>query len=41
MPETLFEKWKHRIQNAWLVLTGRAWVGHGNPKDWRYVGKDD
>ena len=38
--ETLLEKWKHRIRNSWLVLTGQAWVGHGNPMDWEYIGKD-
>lgn len=38
MGETFFGKWKHRISNAWLVLTGRAWVGHGDPMHWKYVG---
>ena len=35
MPETFWSKWRHRLQGAWLVLTGRAWVGHGNPTDWQ------
>ena len=38
MSETFLEKWKHRFRNAWLVLTGRAWVGQGNPMHWQYVG---
>jgi hypothetical protein len=37
MKETFFAKWKHRIKDAWLVLTGRAWVGYGNPMQWRYM----
>lgn len=37
MKQTFFEKWKHRIHDAWLVLTGRAWVGHGNPMQWRFM----
>ena len=41
MRSTFFEKWKHRIHDAWLVLTGRAWVGHGNPMDWQFIGADE
>jgi hypothetical protein len=37
MKQTFLEKWKHRIKDAWLVLMGRAWVGHGNPTQWRYM----
>jgi hypothetical protein len=37
MKQTFFEKWKHRFKDAWLVLTGRAWVGHGNPMQWRFM----
>lgn len=38
MGQTFFEKWRHRIRDAWMVLTGRAWVGYGLPNDWQYVG---
>jgi hypothetical protein len=41
MGETFFEKWKHRVHNAWLVLTGRAWVGHGDPSKWEWTGTDE
>jgi hypothetical protein len=40
MPETFLAKWKHRIHNSWLILTGQAWIGYGNPMDWEYVGKE-
>jgi hypothetical protein len=41
MPETFIQKWKHRFRNAWLVLIGRAWVGHGNPMHWELKGGFD
>lgn len=41
MRSTFLEKLKHRIRDTWLVLTGRAWAGHGNPMYWQYVGPED
>jgi hypothetical protein len=26
MAETFWEKWQHRIRDAWAVLTGRAYA---------------
>lgn len=40
MAQTFFEKWRHRVRDAWLVLTGQAWVGYGNPADWQYLESD-
>jgi hypothetical protein len=38
MRETFFEKWRHRFRDTWLVFTGQAWIGFGNPSHWQYIG---
>jgi hypothetical protein len=35
MRASWWERWSHRVRDAWDVLCGRAWAGRGNPLQWR------